>query len=182
MTIFATSMIFIFPLLSQICPEHFCRDLDITAEFGLYHIRRRRIIVHSLYKVRQYVGLLSVLSRQRREFHRFHDVCPVPSGTGVARDVATTRDFLCLPDAGSASIRIVGNLGFAQISVHLIWEDLRKPFSKGVRNFKIPFATHAFASQCRICPSRLLSPLVFHLISTDFTPTPGVPPASDIPK
>ncbi|RLU73942.1 hypothetical protein CTZ27_38945 [Streptomyces griseocarneus] len=40
------------------------------------------------------------------------------------------------------------------------------------------FATHAFVPQRQLKPSRPPSPLVFLPISTHFTATPGIPPAS----
>src|SRR3989344_9423063 len=56
-------------------------------------------------------------------------------------------------------------------------------------NFKFPlqsngpylilFAPHAFVPQCQGRPSKLPSLLVFPTISTDFTPTPSVPFASN---
>ena len=48
----------------------------------------------------------------------------------------------------------------------------------GLPGYLIPFAPLAFASQRQLLPSSVLSPSVFLLISTDFTPTPGVPAAS----
>ena len=49
---------------------------------------------------------------------------------------------------------------------------------RGLPGYLILFATHAFAPQ-RQLPSRWPpSPPVFLQISTDFTPTPGIPPPS----
>ena len=49
---------------------------------------------------------------------------------------------------------------------------------RGLPGYLILFATHAFESE-RQLPSRWPpSPLVFLPISTDFTPTPGIPPPS----
>ena len=45
----------------------------------------------------------------------------------------------------------------------------------GLLGSLIPFATLAFVPQCQSLPSSLPSPLVFLLISTDFTPTLGIP-------
>ena len=46
---------------------------------------------------------------------------------------------------------------------------------RGLPGYLILFATHAFAPQ-RQCPAKKSpSPPVFLLISTDFTPTPGIP-------
>ena len=49
---------------------------------------------------------------------------------------------------------------------------------RGLLGYLIPFATHAFVAQSQKSPSKMPSPLVFRLISTDFTPTPTVPFAS----
>src|SRR5690554_1236082 len=49
---------------------------------------------------------------------------------------------------------------------------------RGLPGYLILFATHAFAPQRQSKPRRLPSPLVFLLISTDFTPTPGILPSS----
>ena len=46
---------------------------------------------------------------------------------------------------------------------------------RGLPGYLILFATHAFAPQRQLCSSQSPSPPVFLLISTDFTPTPGIP-------
>ena len=48
----------------------------------------------------------------------------------------------------------------------------------GLPGYLILFAPLAFAPQRQKLPSEPLSPLVFLLISTDFTLTPGIPLAS----
>ncbi len=48
----------------------------------------------------------------------------------------------------------------------------------GLLGYLIPFAPLAVVSQCQLWPSRVLSPLVFFLISTHFTATPGIPSTS----
>ena len=45
----------------------------------------------------------------------------------------------------------------------------------GLPGFLIPFATHAFASECQLDASKSPSPLVFFRISTHFTTTRGIP-------
>ena len=49
---------------------------------------------------------------------------------------------------------------------------------RGLPGYLILFATHAFVLQRQLKPSRPPSPLVFLPISTHFTATPGIPPAS----
>ena len=49
---------------------------------------------------------------------------------------------------------------------------------RGLPGYLILFATHAFEPQRQLQPSRPPSPLVFLLISTHFTATLGIPPAS----
>ena len=49
---------------------------------------------------------------------------------------------------------------------------------RGLPGYLILFAPHAFAPQRQYPSSRPPSPPVFLPISTDFTPTPGIPPAS----
>ncbi len=49
----------------------------------------------------------------------------------------------------------------------------------GLPGYLIPFAPLALVHQRQLSPSSLPSPLVFFLISTDFTPTPGIPAASE---
>src|SRR5947199_9716494 len=49
---------------------------------------------------------------------------------------------------------------------------------RGLPGYLIRFAPHAFAPQRQVTPSRPPSPLVFLPISTHFTTTPGIPPAS----
>ena len=49
---------------------------------------------------------------------------------------------------------------------------------RGLPGYLILFATHAFEPQRQLKPSRPPSPLVFLLISTHFTATLGIPPAS----
>src|SRR5437667_11377625 len=49
---------------------------------------------------------------------------------------------------------------------------------RGLPGYLIRFAPHAFAPQRQNRPSRPPSPLVFLPISTHFTTTPGIPPAS----
>ncbi len=48
----------------------------------------------------------------------------------------------------------------------------------GLPGYLILFATHTFVPQRQLKPSRPPSPLVFLPISTHFTATPGIPPAS----
>ena len=50
---------------------------------------------------------------------------------------------------------------------------------RGLQGYLILFATHAFVSQCQGHPSWMPSLSVFRSISTDFTPTPTVPSASN---
>ena len=50
---------------------------------------------------------------------------------------------------------------------------------RGLPGYLILFAPHAFVPQRQLSPSRPPSPLVFLPISTHFTATPGIPPASD---
>src|SRR3989344_8669394 len=50
---------------------------------------------------------------------------------------------------------------------------------RGLRGYLIPFAPHAFVSQRQHTPSILPSLLAFHRGSTDFTPTHGIPDASE---
>jgi hypothetical protein len=45
---------------------------------------------------------------------------------------------------------------------------------RGLPGYLIQFAPHAFAPQCQVMASCLLSPLVFLLISTHFTTTPAI--------
>ena len=49
---------------------------------------------------------------------------------------------------------------------------------RGLPGYLILFAPHAFEPQRQLKPSRPPSPLVFLLISTHFTATLGIPPAS----
>ncbi len=49
---------------------------------------------------------------------------------------------------------------------------------RGLPGYLILFAPHAFEPQRQLMPSRPPSPLVFLLISTHFTATLGIPPAS----
>ena len=49
---------------------------------------------------------------------------------------------------------------------------------RGLPGYLILFAPHAFVPQRQLKPSRPPSPLVFLLISTHFTATLGIPPAS----
>ena len=49
---------------------------------------------------------------------------------------------------------------------------------RGLPGYLILFATHAFVPQRQLMPSRPPSPLVFLPISTHFTATQGIPPAS----
>ncbi len=53
---------------------------------------------------------------------------------------------------------------------------------RGLPGYLILFAPHAFAPQRQLSSSRPPSPLVFLLISTHFTATLGIPPASPILK
>ncbi len=46
---------------------------------------------------------------------------------------------------------------------------------RGLPGYLILFATHAFAHQHQLSAKKSPSPLVFLLISTDFTPTPRIP-------
>ncbi|CAN6458697.1 unnamed protein product [Victoria cruziana] len=58
----------------------------------------------------------------------------------------------------------------AMPSIHRLW--------LGLLGYLIPFAPLAFISQCQCQPNRVLSPLVFFLISTHFTAPPKIPSAS----
>jgi hypothetical protein len=49
---------------------------------------------------------------------------------------------------------------------------------RGLPGYLILFAPHAFASQRQSLSRRPPSPLVFYLISTNFTSTPSIPPSS----
>ncbi len=51
---------------------------------------------------------------------------------------------------------------------------------RGLPGYLIRFAPHAFVPQRQKYPSHLPTPLVFLPISTDFTPTQGIPVTSDI--
>jgi hypothetical protein len=51
---------------------------------------------------------------------------------------------------------------------------------RGLPGYLIPFAPHAFVPQCQKWTSILPTPLVFLPISTDFTPTLGIPDTSSI--
>ena len=53
---------------------------------------------------------------------------------------------------------------------------------RGLPGYLILFAPHAFAPQRQLSSSRPPSPLVFLLISTHFTATLGIPPASPVLK
>jgi hypothetical protein len=53
---------------------------------------------------------------------------------------------------------------------------------RGLPGYLILFATHAFVAQRQKLSSRPPSPLVFLPISTDFTLTPGIPPAPPVLK
>ena len=53
---------------------------------------------------------------------------------------------------------------------------------RGLPGYLILFAPHAFEPQCQLQSSEPPSPLVFLLISTHFTATLGIPPASPILK
>ncbi len=53
---------------------------------------------------------------------------------------------------------------------------------RGLPGYLILFAPHAFAPQRQLRPSRPPSPPVFLQISTNFTSTPGIPPASALLK
>ena len=53
---------------------------------------------------------------------------------------------------------------------------------RGLPGYLIPFAPHAFVPQCQKWSSSLPSPLVFLPISTDITPTLGIPATSTILK
>ena len=50
----------------------------------------------------------------------------------------------------------------------------------GIQGYLILFSARAFAIDRQQSPSKLPSLLVFRAISTDFTPTPHVPLASDL--
>src|SRR5574344_2095250 len=58
----------------------------------------------------------------------------------------------------------------------------RHRLRRGLPGYLILFAPHAFAPQCQLSSRWPPSPLVFLQISTDFTPTPGIPPPSPILK
>jgi hypothetical protein len=49
---------------------------------------------------------------------------------------------------------------------------------RGLPGYLIPFATHAFVPERQEQASHLPTPSVFLLISTDFTPTLGIPVTS----
>ena len=51
---------------------------------------------------------------------------------------------------------------------------------RGLPGYLIRFAPHAFVPQCQKWSSNLPTPLVFLLISTDFTPTLEIPVTSTI--
>ena len=51
---------------------------------------------------------------------------------------------------------------------------------RGLPGYLILFAPHAFEPQCQLQSSKPPSPLVFLLISTHFTATLGIPPASPV--
>src|SRR5579872_4607275 len=53
---------------------------------------------------------------------------------------------------------------------------------RGLPGYLIPFAPHAFVPECQQRASSLLTPSVFLLISTDFTPTLGIPATSLVLK
>jgi hypothetical protein len=53
---------------------------------------------------------------------------------------------------------------------------------RGLPGYLILFAPHAFVAQRQGLSSRPPSPLVFLPISTDFTLTPGIPPAPPVLK
>ncbi len=53
---------------------------------------------------------------------------------------------------------------------------------RGLPGYLILFAPHAFVPQRQLLSRRPPSPLVFLPISTDFTPTPGIPPSSPVLK
>ena len=59
-------------------------------------------------------------------------------------------------------------------STHRLWP--------GLPGYLIPFATLAFVPQRQIQPREPFSPLVFFLISTHFTATPGIPFSSAVLK
>ena len=50
---------------------------------------------------------------------------------------------------------------------------------RGLPGYLIPFAPHAFVPDRQYTPSILLSLLAFYHGSTDFTPTHGIPDASE---
>jgi hypothetical protein len=51
---------------------------------------------------------------------------------------------------------------------------------RGLLGYLIPFDSHAFAAQRQEHANQMLSPLVFHMISTHFTATPYVPLVSHV--
>ena len=51
---------------------------------------------------------------------------------------------------------------------------------RGLTEYLIPFAPHAFVPQRQPCPSKPPSPPVFFPISTHFTATPGIPLTPDM--
>ena len=53
---------------------------------------------------------------------------------------------------------------------------------RGLTGYLIPVAPHAFVSECQVRASRLPTPSVFLLISTDFTPTLEIPATSLVLK
>ena len=53
---------------------------------------------------------------------------------------------------------------------------------RGVLGYLIPFPARAFARERQKHANQMLSPLVFHMISTHFTATPYVPLVSRVLK
>ena len=65
--------------------------------------------------------------------------------------------------------------GVSYVDYHI---QFHQRIAKLLQGYLILFATHAFVPQRQLRPSRPPSPLVFLPISTHFTATPGIPPAS----
>ena len=100
--------------------------------------------------------------------HMLHRLCGPPS-ISLSFNLATV-----LPRRGAYRVSYGTETYIPAPSTHRL--------QRGLPGYLILFATHAFAPQ-RQLPSRWPpSPPVFLQISTDFTPTPGIPPPSPVLK
>ena len=100
--------------------------------------------------------------------HILHRLCGPPS-ISLSFSLATV-----LPRRGAYRVSYGTETYIPAPSTHRL--------QRGLPGYLILFATHAFAPQ-RQLPSRWPpSPPVFLQISTDFTPTPGIPPPSPVLK